>query len=551
MSTETYFIAILASVFGPAIFFAAVGLLAPNQASDERGKDFEEEYLLAGRSATSSDFLSSSAGYMLQVSTTFYFIFWGFNYGLSNVFYLISWALGIFIFARFAPELIVFRAKHRSLPEFIAGGRHSIGRKAVAIATLLCFVGVFYVEAFFTADFVAAIASIEKAPQFGSGIWWVLFATITLLVFLYSSIGGLKKVVLTDTWQLCAAYLGMAVIFSYLLLKTFKVDQSTGAFLALLCVLLYGALLLYGGKDDESVVKRVSLTVSLLIVLAATFFGLRLGDGFSSSINVAGPLKQISEPWGIVTLLGFTLINLLWQFCDNSNFQRIGALNLPEDSQLAEERLAKVIRQLIVISPITWGLGIVLGMLIKASALVVATPGTEYQVLIEALKSEAMGGSIFALFAICAVVVSLVAIMMSTCDSALLAAIQVLHTDLRRPTRLSRAFIAVASIGCLVLVVTLALVHKSTGATSILRVMAGMYSAVLVLFPVAYASIRSVSFNTRQIVGSVVLGLGANYWATFFAPSWIPFNVGIVLPYFAGLGAAYIGYFTFRAKGGV
>jgi hypothetical protein len=76
----------LASVFVPVIVFAFIAAF-----KDERvprlatPAERDDDYMLAGRTASSADIINSSAGYMLQVSTTFYFIFWGYYYGLSNL----------------------------------------------------------------------------------------------------------------------------------------------------------------------------------------------------------------------------------------------------------------------------------------------------------------------------------------------------------------------------------------------------------------------------------------------------------------------------------
>lgn len=543
MTNESYLAVILLATFSPIVLFGLVALLV--KPPEHSMVSFEDEYMLAGRGIKSADFINSATGYMIQVSTTFYFIYWGYNYGFSNTFYLISWAIGIALFASFSPQLLQFRAKYKSLPEFLASGERNGGRLLAAVATIISFIGVFYVESYFATDFITNIASVNSTTDGMQNVWWLIFSSMTILVLLYSISGGLRKVIVTDTWQLAGAYIGLSIIFAYLLRLTFQVDVATGSILSVLCIVIYLALLIAGRNTNEGVIKPGSLIVGIVIFVFIAGDGVFNSAATTSSINIYGLFKQVSEPWGWVSLLGFTVINIAWQFCDNSNFQRIGALALPDESASAERSLNRAIRQLILVSPLTWGLGIVFGMLIKSAAIAVSAPGSEYQALVELLKQDALSGSLLAVGVIFALITSLISIMMSTCDTALIAAVQVAHKDLQARFELNKWFLGVVAVMFVVLVVGLALVHKVTGHASILTVMAGVYSAILVLFPISVAVMLGRKVTSRQTVTAIIFGLSANFYATFLAPSTIPFNVAIVLPIFAGLAGALIGFFVF------
>lgn len=546
MTNETYLGLILLATFSPIVLFGLVALLATPPA--QSSASFEDEYMLAGRGIKSSDFVNSATGYMLQVSTTFYFIYWGYNYGFSNTFYLLSWAIGIALFASFAPRLLEFRIKHKSLPQFLSDGERNKGRSLAAIATVASFIGVFYVESYFTANFITNIASANTVTEGNAVVWWVIFSSLTILVLLYSISGGLRKVIVTDTWQLAGAYFGLAIVFAYLLQVTLRVDVTTGIILSILCLIIYLSLLVAGRNTNEGVIKPGALIVGVVIFVFLTIKGITSYSSTSSSINIYGLFKQVSEPWGWVTLLGFTVINIAWQFCDNSNYQRIGALSLPDDKQKAEKELKRSIQQLIIVSPLTWGLGIVFGMLIRSAAISVSAPGSEYQAIVDLLKQDALSGSFLAIGVLFALIASLISIMMSTCDTALIAAVQVAHKDLQKKFTLNKWFLAITALLFISLVAGLAFVHKITGNTSILTVMAGVYSAILVLFPISLSVMLSRKVTQLQTVAAISLGLAANFYATFLAPSGIPFNVAIVLPIFAGLGGSLIGFFVFRRK---
>ena len=502
MTNDGYLLLVLLSIFVPIVLFGLVALMSKPASSKS---SFEDEFMLAGRDVNKADFINSATGYMLQVSTTFYYIYWGYNYGFSNIFYLASWAIGIVLFAMFAPELVQFRNKFKSLPEFLSGGDRSSARIVTAIATVISFIGVFYVESYFTTDFITNIATPNTEFSGATNVWWVIFSSLTLLVLLYSSSGGLRKVIVTDTWQLAGAYLGLSVVFSYLLNKSFQVDVLTSTILAVLCIIIYLALLYAGRNTNEGIIKPGSLIFGTVILLFIAVKGISSSSASTESVNIYGMLKQVSEPWGWVTLLGFTVINIVWQFCDNSNFQRIGALKLPDKTSVAEIDLKRSIRKLIIVSPLTWGLGIIFGMLIKSAAITVAAPGSEYQALVSLLKHEALGGSIMAMIVIFGLITSLISIMMSTCDTALVAAIQVIHKDLQKKLELNRLFLTSAALFTILMVGVIAFVHKATGNASILKVMAGVYSVILVLFPISWSVLHGRIISSKQAVASVSL----------------------------------------------
>lgn len=543
MKNDTYLGIILLATFAPIIFFGLVALFT--KPSLRTHSSYEDAYMLAGRGIKPADFINSATGYMLQVSTTFYFIYWGYNYGFSNIFYLLSWAGGITLFASFAPQLLIFRTFYKSLPEMLSEGNRNNGRLFAAIASVISFIGVFYVESYFTTDFITNIALVQADDVTNNIVWWVIFSSLIILVLLYSISGGLKKVVVTDIWQLACAYLGLAIIFYYLLHLTFLVNPFTGAVLCALCIIIYFCLLIAGRNTNEGLIKPASLIIGIILFIYSMIDGLSNTSLNVFFLDIHGLFKQITEPWGWFTLLGFTLINIVWQFCDNSNYQRIGALKLSDDSKTAENEIKTAIRKLILVSPLTWGLGIIFGMLIKSAGTTVSAPGSEYQAVVVLLKNAALSGDFLALFVLFSLIASLISIMMSTCDTALIAAIQVSHKDLQNKLPFNNYFLAFSALIFLLLVASLAYVHKITGNTSILTVMAGAYSAILVLFPLSFYVSLGKKVTSRQMTLTICIGLAANFYATFLAPTNLPFNVSIVLPIFMGLGGSTIGFFLF------
>jgi len=199
-----------------------------------------DDYLISSRDVKQADFINSSAAYMLQVSTTFYFVFWGYNYGLSNIWYLLSWAVGLLLFSRFAPTLISIRTRYETLPSYLAEGRSSTLRHVASTITIVSFLAIFYVESYFCADFVSILANLvrTRVPYRLGGFSF----SINTSTVLYSLFGGMRRVIVTDRWQISFAYFCIAIIFAYLLPKAFLLSPLDGISVATLMLALFGAL---------------------------------------------------------------------------------------------------------------------------------------------------------------------------------------------------------------------------------------------------------------------------------------------------------------------
>jgi Na+/proline symporter len=344
MNEQTFIILIFAAVFFPVLFYSLIAIWNESKSVAEGGsKSKLDDFLLAGRHVQKGDFVNSSTGYMLQVSTTFYFIYWGYNYGFSNIFYVISWSLGIFLFSALASRLIRFREKFTTLPGLLSDNENGWLKRVAAFAAVLSFLGVFYVEAYFTADLISqSMGSGESAQQSVRPInWWIIFSAIAVCVAFYSSLGGLRKVYATDTWQLSCAYIGIAGIISLLLATSFSKVPLTASILALLSLAIYLVFLFTDRGLKDGKVKRFAVLISLAIIGVPILLNINNFTLSGGDVLIAGPFKQIVEPWGWFTLLGFVILNSLWQFADGSNFQRIASLELPEDRSSATIELRR------------------------------------------------------------------------------------------------------------------------------------------------------------------------------------------------------------------
>jgi len=533
---------IFAAVLLPVVIFSVSALMATHPKDLQQSDIQSEEFLLASRSISPGDFVNSSTGYMLQVSTTFYFIFWGYNYGFSNVFYMITWAAGIFLFSLFAARLIEYRVDHTTLPRLLSFNRSRLLRIVAAAATILSFVGVIYVESYFTADLVLTGTGGQSSAGSAtfSPTWWVVLSIVLVLTVAYSAMGGLRKVVANDVWQLSFSYLGLSGVFAYLLDLTYRSSASDGLLMSGLLLAILLILIGFDRRILDGKIKLFALIISAGLIAGVTVSHIAAGLGPLAASTLPGPLHQVSESWGWFTLLGFTVTNLFWQFADSSVLQRISALRLADDQATARIELRRALRALAVVSPLTWSLGIILGMLIRTAAIGVSGPGAEYFALVENLRQGALAGEIIPLLVLSALVMGLVSIMMSTVDVAIIAATQSFFTDFFNDRRFRPWHGSLFGLVLLIITFAFAYVHSTFPQSSVLTVMAGAYGAVLSLAPSAMARLLQKEINPAVDVIAILAGVTGSLFATFGPIQSLPSNVTLVLPIFAAFVPALL-----------
>lgn len=545
MDINQYTSVFFAATFFPIIFFSVVAILQGSRESRSDGQLevsnelSTDDYLIANRQANEGTFVNSSTAYMLQVSTTFYFVYWGYNYGLSNIWYIVAWAAGIIYFSSFAEKLYELRKDYETLPSFISNGSQSKLRSIASLTSMFAFLGVFYVEAFFTADFVNLLSSKAEATS-GSAYWWFIFIFISILTLLYSSLGGIRKVFATDQYQLAFSYFGFACIFAYLISMTLERSWVDGLLIAGLVVSAYALLAFSELKYKEGSMKFIFILASIALIVMAAVNTLSHHGFVSGSVTIQHIFKQVLEPWGAVTLLGFTILNVLWQFCDNSNFQRIASLELPETREQAVAKIKRNIRALYLVSPITWGMGILLGMAIRSSGFVPDAVGSEYLGTLSFLRDNALNGDIYALMAVCALSIALISIMMSTADTAFVSFMHTYIRDLSRGKSISVGYLFTFALAALLAIIGLGIVQQQFSTTNIFRVMAGAYSWLVVLSIPMIFKMKGLNFSDHTLITAVICGLLGSIAATFGTFPQIHINALLVLPIFAGVGGVLL-----------
>ena len=417
------------------LFFIAIGALRNTPNPSVR------EFFFMGRSATPNQYTDTTVGYSLQVAVTIYFVYFGYKYGWDNVYFILSWCAGFALFAWAMPYIApTLRTKPTMLAILALQAKNL---RLVAIVLLVCsLAGLIYTELFFSAQFLSNVAGATGSKLSQTGTYWTSFALLAACTLVYASLGGARKVVVTEKLQLALAYISLAILL-WLLRDSIAAKGSDRYHVTYVGLTLIFLLLAVGGPLASWFVRRaaspvetqeIGLPISAANVVAlacslALLAGIIYHPNFGISDNSPVPKpfgSMFAEPFGWVALAGFSAINLLWQFADYTAYDRLGMLRQSgNDIRVFRSSIAATA----VTSPITWAFGVFIGMAIDAADLV---PATSTDIFGDFYKAIASGGVLSALssqVAAGALGVFFICVMLSTSDAATLAAAKLLMVD--------------------------------------------------------------------------------------------------------------------------
>jgi hypothetical protein len=520
--------------FVPIITFVFIGLTKYKPSNS-----ISEFYTQSGH-ADESSYTQSTVAYMLQTATTFYFIYWGFHYGLGNIWYILSWMGGIYILKRYSSSISKkFCGKFTTLADFLSENKSYALKLLTALVSLIGFSAIVYVETYFGAQLGVNIVNAKPDPS--STTWWIFFLTLLLGSFIYSVYGGLKKVYFTDKIQLGVAYLGFLILFSVLSLKAFNEFPGATLIISLLIIAVIAFLAYEDIKAKEFGIKFRFLIVGGMIFLLAFFNGVFSAEiSFADISIIPGFLSQAKEPYGLITLSGFIAINLGWQFCDNSNFQRIASIE--GNSQNKEKAIEKAIHSTLYASPLTWAFGIFLGILIKLSAIDISAVGEEATSFITYMYSSSLNGDFFAIIGLSSFIIAISSILLSTVDTSILAVLQIWECDLSKRTETKLWFRASIALFIFLLTLVLAYWNINLKNGNIFTIINAGYSQLLTLSIPVIMKLSGVNAKPIRIIFSIILGSIATWLGVFAVPESIHYNITYVLPTFTCLIGSLIPY---------
>lgn len=520
-------------------------------------------YFIAYRQVGTAPFANSSLAYAFQVATLFPFLYWGLQGQiLPAVVNAIAWGVGIFAFYLCLSPILArlgTGGEPKTLHGLLGEAHSSISVQRVAAGVTICgMLGVALAEAYWGMQVVKVIVP-EDTPAY----YAIVFGSL-LFVSAYVWYGGTWGSMKTDMLQLVISYLGFTTVFIFALYamvraKTLPLPESV-IISGLMWILGAGAIAIRvwkrikpisqmdptgdapkellsdeqpeEGQDGWSqlAVWLSAATMLAIAILALCFLVLFV---FSLPTGTLAALGKPGDPkWKGVAALA--ILGVLFQFVDMSAWQRLQAIG--GSAKQAKDHARSGLLLFSVESPFSWIMCAALGMLLiatmpqLASAPDKAGPLAAYpRLLIETGSDVNIGVAIVFM-------VSVMGVMLSTVDSALLAAMYTFVADFKgcrfRTTLLDDAEKAQdrlellsgkrAAFG-LITGVSVGIVALSWALQSpdkLIGIMVGFYGAMLSLFPAVVMMLKRWRWPAGGFVGigivvAVVVALGFTIWGLF------------------------------------
>lgn len=485
----------------------------------------ETDYLISGQTVSADDYANTSVGYALQMAAVFLFADWGAHYGLGALWAPAFWCLGFGLLYWLLPKFLPYREKDTpmTLHEYLArsvGGSRRV-QIVASLATVLGLAGTLMNEV----DYTLAVYQ----PVVGSGRWALALSAVFLLVGMsYVLAHGFKAEVVAERVQMRIAYIG--VVSALVLSLAFVWHRATPETyrhveLGLLVTLGLMAAAKVNVRGRPRTLKALFPDTQILIPVAGAavvvwqrqYLQLLPRGSVASVLEtpIAGQLS--AQGWlGVFSLL---VANALWMPVDLATWQRVEAVDGSDGRAL--ERLRAGTLRVLIESPASWGLGVVLGWMLNAGGFVPASGDTSQA--LAAYATALADGSRTAdvpwggLLVYVPLVAGCVAVMLSTISGLLTAIGYTAYRDLlpSRERTIGRARIWTVGI-LLVSWVGFEGLRRVAGA-NLATLLYGAYAMQLALFVTVIITLRRARGSEPGAFASVCFGIAASLVCTGFA----------------------------------
>lgn len=529
----------LSVIFVTMISYVAYGILSTS-AYGAKALTSVTEFTASPNTLTLDVYAHSSIAYFLQLSTTFYFVYFGYNYGFGNIFYIFAWVAGFYLFSLFLPSLMAARGQYKTFSQFLSSEYSSYLYKIIAFIVGISFISLVYVETFYLAEFSSNLIAKDGDPN-QKAIWWIVFVMAIGCIALCSVGGGFYRTSVTDMFQLSICYVAFGIAFAMLTPTAFKYAGFPALISSIFVLILFFAIRLTTVVKGNNRFVTSALNISIIIIFISIVYSY-ISVPFNESKALIPSLTSQLDGWGYVTVAVFMLVNIFWQFADASNYQRITALHVDEtkpDQALLDAKRA--LHSTMIASPITWGIGIFLGVFIRLSGLISPADGSEFSSFLQFLSAETTGpNQLYATILAIALLVAMISVMMSTADSAIMTFLQAATVDILKTKEASIVSAVLTGAAGLSVLAALAFAHKGFGLADVLTVTGGANAQLLVLGFPALARLRGSRPPEWLMIATVIGGSFGCWFGTFFSLTGllVPSAVAIVLPFIFVFSAA-------------
>ncbi|MHA1381118.1 MAG: hypothetical protein ACTSRG_22350 [Candidatus Helarchaeota archaeon] len=383
-----------------------------------------DDFFIAYKRVGTTPFANSSIAYGFQVATVYPFIVWAATgsviLALANTLF---WGLGIFLFSLVIPKLKNFIGTDKTLHGYIGLKYESNNLRVItSYLTILGISGVALAEIVWGSSILSVLIGGSKPAMY-----LVLFFMI-FFVFLYIFKGGQISSIKTDQIQLLFSYLGVFIIISYslyvLIINNIEFNSISSLvslilIISLSIVLYYRKLIFFRINTPSIFYKKLTLLTNILI---SVFFIVVIILSVISLQNINfSEYKSIFKigNYGILTLVAYSLMPLLFQFCDMTGWQRILSVQINnEQKNNVLKNIVKGLRIYSFESPFSWFSVIALGAFAALAFPSIVSSGDPFYNIPNLLVSsskwyEQLFGYTF--------ILSILSIMLSTVDSAITA----------------------------------------------------------------------------------------------------------------------------------
>jgi Na+/proline symporter len=545
---------VIVLLFIPLLVYVASSLTIPRNSVSSPA-----DFFMAFRRVSAVPFSNSSVSSSWQVATAYPFLAWAVSGTvlvplLNSVF----WGLGILLFSLALPRIRGLFGSDVSLHSYLGDTYHSRAIQMVtSTMTIIGMLGIALGEITWGSQAVSVAVH-------GHLTTYVIMGVMVGFVLIYVGIGGQVSSIRTDQLQLVFGYIGCLSLLAVLFVRMvrFHVHVSTLTRWSALCAVVYCLAIVFARRgrilvrtDELNRFDRTTTSVSNILIFAA----------FASVILVALFFLPHTSPRSVLHIKGFgqtglwamILLPLGFQFVDMTNWQRLLGLQGNRDEELLAAR--KGLAHYAIESPFTWIIFLMMGAAAVDSFPSLATSGN---VLADLPRQLIYSGNALDYWSAILFLVGIVAIMLSTVDSVLVAAMFAFVRDTlpafgvrpldwfatgreaERPLRWARFFgagLLVVGVGSYVLIDS----HGHAG-DSFIGALFAFYTAQLSMLPLVLGAIflKDVPRGPAVLPGLIISGLSGialGLYAAFVKPEmqwWpVPACLGIA---FSAYGVAVI-----------